>query len=263
MDDRQALAAIVARGKVDLGNDMTLAGPENARLAISEVASSKGPTVKNTVQKQASAEEREASSRAEFWKRMCNKIGSRYSKCEFEKWQFHGTADERDRQAKAVQQVQRYFDNLPEHFKAGEGLLLHGPPGTGKDFLMAALMRKAVLTRGLQVDWCNGVEMFGSIRDAMDTETTERTVLQQWVTPPILAISDPIPPWGNLTEFQASMLFRIIDRRYRLQRPTWVTLNVENRTESEDRMGIQVVSRLGDGAALVRCEWQDFRRRAR
>lgn len=195
------------------------------------------------------------------WLVLESRIGQRYAGCELSQWRFYGTESERAKQQNVVNRIETYMRQLPENVAKAQGILLLGPPGTGKDFLMSVLMREAVLSHGIGVEWVNGVDLFAHIRDAIGGETTEKKLVSQWTTPPVLALSDPVPPRGDLTDFQASMLFRIIDARYRALRPTWVTLNVSDRAEAGRRMGSQVVSRLMDGATTLRCEWQDFRTR--
>lgn len=193
------------------------------------------------------------------WRKLALKIGERYAGSDLRKWKCYGDTADRNRQKAVVRQVSDYIHQLPERVHAGSGLVLFGPPGTGKDLLASVAMREAILTHGLTVEWVNGAELFGAMRDAIATETPEQRLLSKWIKPKILVLSDPVPPWGDLTEFQAISLFRIIDARYRNNCPTWVTLNVANGAEAAKRMGVQVVSRLRHGAVNCECNWPDFR----
>lgn len=205
------------------------------------------------------AESKERCERIARWQSLCSKVGDRYSNCVLARWKYHGDQSQQDRQRAVISRVAEYMRQLPERVQGGCGVLLLGPPGTGKDFLVSALMREGVLAHGMKVEWANGVDLYAAFRDAISGETSEKKLVSQWVVPSVLVLSDPLPPRGALTDFQASMLFRIVDSRYRAMRPTWVTLNVQDRNEACDRMGSQVVSRLADSALTCRCEWQDFR----
>lgn len=193
------------------------------------------------------------------WRKLAAKIGDRYSNSDLRKWKCYGEDIDHERQKAVVKQVSDYIHQLPERVNAGSGLVLFGPPGTGKDLLASVAMREAILTHGLTVEWVNGAELFGAMRDAIASETPEQRLLSKWIKPKILVLSDPLPPWGNLTEFQAISLFRIVDARYRNNCPTWVTLNVADGAEAVTRMGSQVVSRLRHGAVSCVCNWPDFR----
>lgn len=182
----------------------------------------------------------------------------RYKPCTLENF-----ACETDPQREVVSKIRAHLDALPDSVKAGAGVLLCGPVGTGKDHLLAAMMKEAILRWGFQVVWRNGMDWFGDVRDAMDTETRERTVISELAEPKILAISDPIPPIGGLTPHQSSMLLRVIDGRYRRALPTWVTMNAANRAEAEKLLGAQHVDRLGHNALVLFCGWSSYRRKAR
>lgn len=67
----------------------------------------------------------------------------------------------------------------------------------------------------------------------MDSRETEEELIGEFCWPTILYLSDPLPPFGELTPFQASALFSVIDRRYRDRKPVWISLNVADATEAE------------------------------
>lgn len=76
----------------------------------------------------------------------------------------------------------------------------------------------------------------------------------------MLAISDPTPPLGEVrSDWQRSLLFRIVDRRYRDLKPTWVTINAASAEEAEKRLTPNIIDRLSHDAVIVRCNWKSFR----
>lgn len=199
------------------------------------------------------AEQRRQSQAAAQY-RLASVVGRRYAECTFENYDAAS-----DAQRKAVAELSDYVTNLVANVQAGRSVILYGPVGTGKDHLMAAMLREA-LEFSSQVLWVNGMDLFGDFRDAIDNGSSERQGVSRLTSPTVLALSDPAPPRGNLTDFQVTMLFRVIDRRYRDMLPTWITVNASNRQQAEERLGSQVVDRLGHGALAIHCEWESYRK---
>ena len=63
---------------------------------------------------------------------------------------------------------------------SGVNVVLAGPPGTGKDHLLTALMWQACKF-GFSVEWVNGLDLFAEYRDAIDGSTTESALLAGYV----------------------------------------------------------------------------------
>jgi len=183
------------------------------------------------------------------------RIGKRYTTCTLSNYEITS-----DRQQSTVRQVLEYAANIAENVKNGAGIVLYGPPGTGKDHLLAALMQLAIANHGFTVRWVNGLEVFGEVRDRIGTGAKEESFVKDYLKPNILAVSDPIPPWGPITQFQATTLFRIIDGRYRSLKPTWVTLNVSQGGEAIERLGATIVDRLRHGSLALYFDWESYRK---
>lgn len=161
------------------------------------------------------------------------------------------------RQRAVVDAVRAYGQSVEENIRQGRGIVLAGPPGTGKDHLLVGLMYAAV-GAGLTVEWRNGMDLFGAVRDGIGNGTDERDMLDSLVRPDVLVLSDPVPPWGPLTQFQAAFLFRVIDRRYRDLKPVWVTTNTSG-DATDGKLGAALVDRLRDGAVSLVCDWPSYR----
>jgi len=144
----------------------------------------------------------------------------------------------------------------------GRGLVIYGTIGTGKDHLLAAMLYRAIRA-GLTCSWSNGLEIFASLRDVMDTDRGEASVMKQFTGPQVLGISDPVPPAeGKLTTWRAEVLVRIIDARYRELRPTWITMNGDSVADLKRKLTSPVFDRLQQDAEFVPCFWSSFRGRA-
>lgn len=123
---------------------------------------------------------------------------------------------------------------------------------------MASLLRAAI-DADLSIAWKNGMDLYGDVRDRMDTNASEASLIRELAKPDILAISDPVPPWGPLSQHQGATLFRIIDRRYRDGKAMMVTINAADSKESEVKVGAAIVDRLKERSMPVFCYWPSYR----
>lgn len=202
-----------------------------------------------------SEERRKSREREAVWSSLVTARGTRYEKCRLDNFQC-----EHDGQRLAVGLLKDYADNAVEKIGDGVNVVLIGPAGTGKDHLLFALCHAAIGAYR-RVEWVNGTSLWMKFRSVIgDDDKDELSIIRELVRPDVLAISDPVPPRGPLTDYQASMLFDAVDARYSNRKPVWVTLNCANRAEAEERMGVQVVDRIAHDALIVPCNWPSFRK---
>lgn len=186
-------------------------------------------------------------------------MGPRYQDCTFDT--FDVSTEE---QVRVVDALKEYAAHAADNIAAGRGVLLFGPSGTGKDHLLGALARAVVVARPeTYLKWANGLDIWAEARDRIGRNESEADLVEGFVCPHVLLLSDPLPPGGTLTDFQAALLLRIIDGRYRQLRPTWVTLNVRSGAEADGRLGSAAWDRLRHDALAAYCNWPTFRRPAR
>lgn len=204
---------------------------------------------------QESERRREMNERGKRWNSLIAKRGRRYEMCRLETFTAICAA-----QSDVLTAMRRYVCNISEHIHSGEGVLLYGPKGTGKDHLLVAASFEAI-KHGHSVIWQNGMDLFGDVRDRMNTNESEQAFVGKLVAAEILYLSDPLQVDGSLTEFQKTMLFRILDGRYSHMKPTWITVNVATRQELESRMGAQTVDRIIDGTIAHFCNWPSHRKK--
>jgi DNA replication protein DnaC len=202
-----------------------------------------------------SAERAELRHKAELferWKSLLAAAGARYADCTLSN--FRCDCPEQTRVVAALR------DYIAEDCPAG--VILFGPVGTGKDHLAFAVCRSA-LKAGKLVRWINGQNWFGIVRDAMDTDRSEASLIADLARPELLCLSDPLPPVGPLTQFQATMLYRLVDARYSRGVPTICTINVADDSEADERMGAATWDRLTHDAWKIKCNWPTYRQPAR
>lgn len=164
-------------------------------------------------------------------------------------------------QQRVVDHLRGYLDKLDDNLAACRGIVLYGPVGTGKDHLLFAVVREIVRRReDVTVCWKNGQDWFGDVRDAMDADVSEAKLMHKLSTAKVAVISDPLPPIGGLGNHMATMLYRVIDDRYNANLPTFVSVNVRDNDEADERMGAATWDRLCGGAYKICCNWPSHRR---
>jgi DNA replication protein DnaC len=150
---------------------------------------------------------------------------------------------------------------LPAWALNGEGVIFYGAVGTGKDHLAAALLHKAV-DRGVVCRVVNAQDLFGQFREAIRTEASQEKIINAYVLPHVLLISDPAPAAGSLSDWNVnSVLYRIVNRRYDARKATWATLNAKTAAGAKDSLSLPVFDRMQHRAELIKCEWPSYRAR--
>jgi len=189
-------------------------------------------------------------------------VGRRYVGCTFANFDITGkdSAKKQDALWDAVDYAKRFR----EHYEAGRSLVFVGPKGTGKDHLMTAVIRQIASgwKQPGKVVFRDGLKLYAEFRGAFGSHISEDQIIDKYIAPTLLSISDPLPPVGSLSEHEKRMALRIIDGRYRESKPMVVTINAVNRNEINDRLGAQATDRLFEDAIVVRCNWASHRVRS-
>jgi DNA replication protein DnaC len=165
-------------------------------------------------------------------------------------------------QKAAIETVRFIAAQLADVVRRGEAVLLFGACGTGKDHLLANLLYRAV-DAGFDCRYVVGAELQARIRDAMrdNSKTTVERIITEYTVPAVLAISDPFPRTGEATDWQTDVLSRIVDRRYRGRRSTWMTANLLTRDAADEAFTAPVWDRLQQSGHVIFCEWPSYRER--
>lgn len=138
--------------------------------------------------------------------------------------------------------------------------IFYGPCGSGKDHLAMGLLREVAKVRPVSSAAVLGQDLFAAIRKKLADDKDEAETIREFAGPDVLIVSDPLPPSGALTEWQAACLFRLVNARYTAGRATWITINVSDGKEAIERMGAASWDRLKHDAWVFRCAWQSHRR---
>lgn len=164
------------------------------------------------------------------------------------------------RQQAVRDRIERWSQDIVRHVRECHNVILFGAMGTGKDHLLAALLYRAAAA-GIACRWRDCLDLYGAFRDRIDAKQSEDGLLGQLAAPRVLGLSDLVPPAGALKEGRIEILRRVLERRARADRPTWVTVNAESLKDLEVALTSPVWDRLQDGALVVGCFWPTYRER--
>jgi DNA replication protein DnaC len=182
-------------------------------------------------------------------------LGYRYAGCRLSEYEVYA-----EPQKTVVERLKAFAPKIREECSDGGGLILYGPPGTGKDHLLSALLKVAIQGHKLSVKWYDGQKLFEEARNAI-SQDREHDFRVKLTNPQILALSDPQPPKGELSDYQCSIIRDVIDRRYRRGLSTWITTNLGTKETAEGILTAPVMDRLREKSLQLECNWPSYRSR--
>lgn len=199
--------------------------------------------------------------RAKILTRLAAQLGERYSRERVGPGKY--TVYHKN-QKPVVAKLRAFAADIPAMLEARANLILFGDIGTGKDHLMAHLLYLCA-DYGCDCEFVPGQELYARLRATMDKKAKEREeqVFEAFLRPQILAISDCFSIGGDLKPWRQEVLYRLIDKRYRALKQTWMTGNVKSIAEAEEELTEPVWDRLQEMAEVCFCEWPSHRERTK
>lgn len=230
------------------------------KLAVSVPAAISPEREQELARREAAAKESERRGRVAHYQQLLTRSrGKRYSDCSIANFTLYGTTEQQAMQRGVVDAIGEYCRNLEANVADSYGVFLFGPCGTGKDHLATFVARVFIQVTAEPVRWVCGAELYQQLRDSFDGKKTEGEVLRPYISAPMLWISDPLPVKGELSPFEASALYRLIESRYSNRRPTMMTANL-GPSEADKQFGPAVARRLRETTVQLYCNWPSYRR---
>lgn len=209
----------------------------------------------------AEADRKDAEAKAawqrEHLERLLNQtaIPQRFLDRTFDNWRVTN-----DGQLHAVKVAMEYVANFDSHHANGLSLVFSGAAGTGKSHLAAAIL-KGILPRHVGV-YMTFMGMIRLIRETWrpDSKRTESQVIAELGTLPLLVLDEIGVQYG--TEAEHTLLFEVMDRRYRDQKPS-ILLTNQDKDGFKRFVGDRVYDRMTETARWVSFDWGSYRTQAR
>lgn len=168
-------------------------------------------------------------------------------------------ADTKAKEA-ALSAAKEYAENFERNLSNGTGLIFSGLPGTGKSHLASAILQAIIPKHcGLYMT-CMG--MIRTVRGTWrkDSERSESEVLSILCNTPLLVLDEIGVQYG--TDGEQTIIFDVLDRRYREMKPT-ILLTNQAKQGFKEYIGERSFDRLVETSRWVAFDWESYRATAR
>lgn len=179
-------------------------------------------------------------------------LGPRFAECTFESWIARPGSE------RCLEAAKNFAEHFDRHQVSGEGLLMFGNPGNGKSHLAAAIVN-AVIPRGKACVFRSVPALLKKLQETYraDARVSESEILAVLQDADLVVLDDLGAE--KMTEWAESMLYYIVDKRYRWRKPLIVTTNCDLE-ELEERIGTRTFDRLLEMCVLVENRATSYRK---
>jgi DNA replication protein DnaC len=189
-------------------------------------------------------------------------FGARFNEAKFDTFKLYGSEEEQDRQAVARDTCRAYAENLHRmHEIPDNTLVLAGNPGTGKNHLAYAIIKRAAMLR-THFEIVKVIELMREIKQSWkhNSDMTETEIIQKYSRTKLLILEEVGVSYG--TDNEKIILFDIIDNRYKANLPTIIITNLgrEMFFKYMDMDGqTRIEDRLKESGIIISFDWSSYR----
>lgn len=142
--------------------------------------------------------------------------------------------------------VKRYVENWPDMYQNNIGLLIHGDPGIGKTHAAFTIANEIIDKYKIPVIAINSIGLLSRIKEtyAKYGDEAEIDIINTLKNAKLLIIDDLGAEKKSI--WSTSMLYQIIDSRYRSGKPMFITTNLTLKQLKEKLTGDDEVDRNYD-----------------
>ena len=147
-----------------------------------------------------------------------------------------------------------------ENIKGGKGLLLHGPVGTGKTHLVAAIIDYIARMHKRQFEgnmiFITLINLLAELRYSVQERSKTESIIREYQKCSLLIVDD----FGTEkeTDWTAETIYNIINYRYEEAKPTLITTNA-NIEEFFEYFDERLASRLMEICTIIPVGGKDYR----